>query len=282
MSKGWFITGVSSGLGRELAMAVIARGDRVVGTLRSLTDLVAFEALGPGLATGVIADVTDEAAIHAAVAKAEDVLGAIDILVNNAGRGLGGAIEETPLAEIRALFESNLFGAIAAIQAALPAMRGRRAGHIVNISSISGFMPWSGTGIYCATKFAMEGMGQTLAQELAPLGIKVTNVQPGGLRTDFTGRSLSRASGEIADYAVSAHNAPRLLAKAHGTENGDPAKAAQAILMMVDVENPPLNLLLGADAVNMATKRISSLLGDLGRWAPISESIGFSAPQPLA
>jgi len=278
--KIWFVTGVSSGLGRALAAAAAGRGDRVLGTVRKAEEGRALEEANPGLLTAV-ADVTDPAGLRAAVLSAEERLGAIDVLVNNAGRGFTGAIEEASLDEIRSVFEVNVLGPVSAIQAVLPAMRARQAGHIVNISSISGVMPWSGTGIYCASKFALEGIGQTLAQELAPLGIKVTNVQPGGLRTDFSGRSLRHAARRIDDYAGGAHAAPRALAKTHGGENGDPAKAAAAILTLVDSSSPPLNLLLGADAVNMAMRRVGNLLGDVGRWAPVSESISFCPPSPL-
>lgn len=276
----WFVTGVSSGLGRALVAAVVRRGDRALGTVRKAEEGQALEAALPGLLTAV-ADVTDPAGLRAAVVYAEERLGAIDVLVNNAGRGFTAAIEEASLDEIRSVFEVNVLGAVSAIQAVLPEMRRRRAGHIVNISSISGFMPWSGTGIYCASKFALEGIGQTLAQELAPLGIKVTNVQPGGLRTDFSGRSLHHAARRIDDYADGAHIAPRALAKTHGSESGDPEKAAAAIITLVDSPSPPLNLLLGADAVNMAMRRIGNLLGDVGRWAPLSEGIGFGPPSPL-
>jgi NAD(P)-dependent dehydrogenase (short-subunit alcohol dehydrogenase family) len=164
----------------------------------------------------------------------------------------------------------------------LPHMRERRSGHIVNVTSISGFKPWSGTGIYCASKFAMEGLGQTLAAEVAPFGIKVTNVQPGGLRTDFNGRSLGASERLIDDYREGAHFARRALAQSDGKQKGDPVKAAQAVIRAVEAEEPPLNLLLGTDAVMMANQRIAALLLDMGRWGPISETIGFDDPAPVA
>lgn len=277
--KNWFMTGVSSGLGRALATAAVRRGDRVLGTVRSEADGRSLQAALPGLLYAV-ADVTDTAGLKAAVRLAEERFGAIDILVNNAGRGFTAAIEEASLDEMRALFEVNVLGAVGAIQAVLPAMRERRSGFIINISSISGFKPWSGIGVYCASKFALEGIGQTLAQELAPFNIKVTNVQPGGLRTDFAGRSLHHAAHRIDAYAQSAHAAPRLLAKAHGKEGGDPDKAAAAILALADSPSPPLNLMLGTDALDKARERIATLTGDIDRWASVSRSIDVTSDAP--
>ena len=280
MNKVWLISGVSSGLGRALARAALAAGQVVVGTVRSDADRAAFEQELPG-AAAVVLDVTDAEAVDLCVAAVERRRGRIDVLVNNAGRGMTGAIEETTLDQVRSLFETNVVGPLAVIKAVLPAMRARRSGHIVNVTSISGFKPWSGTGIYCASKFALEGIGQTLAQEVEPLGIKVTNVQPGGLRTSFQGAALARADGHIDDYAESAHRARQILDQSHGRQAGDPEKAARAIVQMVDGDVAPLNLLLGADAVGMATSRVAALLQDLGRWAPLSEAIGFDAPQPF-
>jgi NAD(P)-dependent dehydrogenase (short-subunit alcohol dehydrogenase family) len=276
MMKNWIITGISSGLGRALAAAAVRRGDRVLGTVRGEEDGRSLQAGLPGLLYAV-ADVTDPVGLKAAVQMAEERLGAIDILVNNAGRGFTAAIEEASLDEMRALFEVNVLGAVSAIQAVLPAMRERRSGFIINISSISGLKPWSGIGLYCASKFALEGIGQTLAQELAPFNIRVTNVQPGGLRTDFAGRSLHHAARRIDAYAEGAHAAPRLLAKAHGKEGGDPDKAAAAILALADSPSPPLNLLLGTDALTKARERIETLTGDIDRWASVTRSIDVTS-----
>lgn len=269
------ITGVSSGLGRALAEAALAAGDRVAGTARREADVAAFSALAPGRSFGVAMDVTDEAAVAAGVAKAEAALGGIDILVNNAGYGLVGAIEEVSLAEARAQFEANVFGPLALIRAVLPAMRARGAGHVINVTSVSGLAAWSGTGVYCASKFALEAIGETLAQEVEPLGVKVTNVAPGGLRTDYAGRSLIRAEGLIGDYAGTAHEAPRILGEHAGQESGDPARAAQAILKLVAMEAPPLHLLLGADAVHYATRKIGQLTAEIGDHVALSTGIAF-------
>lgn len=269
----WLVTGASRGLGRDIALAALARGDVVAGTVRTRGAAEAFTALHPTNAIALVADMTDAASIEKAVAHVEAQHGGIDVLVNNAGFGMVGAIEETGLDQIRAMFETNVFGAIAAIQAVLPAMRIRRTGHIVNITSVSGWAPWAGTGAYGAGKFAMECIGRTLAQELAGLGIRVTNVAPGGLRTDFAGPSLRVATRHIADYHDTAHRAERTFIAHAGAEPGDPAKAAQAILIMVDSTEPPLRLLLGADALGYAEDEIAAMRDDIAAWRPLTLSI---------
>lgn len=278
----WFVTGVSRGLGRDLALAALARGDIVAGTVRTQTAATAFDALHPTNAIALIADVTDQPSIDAAVAHVEARHGRIDVLVNNAGFGMVGAIEETSLAQIRDVFETNVFGAIAVIQAVLPGMRAHRAGHIVTITSVSGWAPWAGTAVYGASKFAMECIGRTLAQELAPLGIKVSNVAPGGLRTDFAGPSLRVAAHHIDDYATTAHQAERILTDHAGEEPGDPAKAAQAILALVDADTPPLRLLLGADALGYAEGEIAAMQADIAAWRPVTLSIAVTAADPAS
>jgi NAD(P)-dependent dehydrogenase (short-subunit alcohol dehydrogenase family) len=271
----WLITGVSGGLGRALAVAALARGDQVAGTVRKPTDLAAFEALSPGRAHGFLADMLDVASIRAAVDGAVAKLGGIDVLVGNAGYGLIGAVEESSLAEIRAQFEVNVFGPIAAIQAVLPHFRARRAGHVITITSVSGVATWAGTGIYCASKHALEGVTQTLAQEVAELGINVTNVEPGGMRTDYAGRSLIVSERKIADYDGAARNAERILGDHAGHEPGDPAKVAAAILAIAGAPEPPLQLLLGADAMLYATRQLASFQAEMGQWAKLTLSTGF-------
>lgn len=267
----WLVTGVSSGLGRALAEAALARGDTVCGTARSDADLADFAALAPGRSLAFRLDVTDRAAIDAVVAAAESASGGIDRLVNNAGYGVAGAIEETTLAQMRALFDVNLFGAIAMIQAVLPTMRARERGRIVNITSVSGLAPWCGSGVYGATKYALECIGQTLAQEVGPLGIAVTNVAPGSFRTKFGGAGLIRADGWIDDYERSgAHEAYRSLSADDGRQRGDPAKAARAILTATDAATPPLHLLLGDDALHYAEDAMAALAGDIAAWRAVS------------
>ena len=273
--KTWLVTGVSSGFGRALALAVLVRGDRIAGTVRTAAAKAAFEALSPERAFGFLLDVTDEAAVHRTVTAVERELGPIDVLVNNAGYGLEGSVEATSLTEMRAMFDVNLFGAVAVMQAALPSMRARRTGHIVNITSMGGLSTWPGIGAYCASKFALEGLSETLAQELAPLGIRLTIVEPGGFRTDFAGRSLAHAARTIDDYEATAGNSRRILAEHGGHEPGDPRKAASAILKAVDAEHPPLHLPLGPDALLHVGEKLGALIEEIGRWAVVSATTGF-------
>jgi NAD(P)-dependent dehydrogenase (short-subunit alcohol dehydrogenase family) len=271
----WLITGVSGGLGKALAEAALARGDWVAGTVRKDADLKAFEALAPEKVRGFLADMGDEAAVRAAVDDAEAWLGGIDILVGNAGYGLVGAVEEASLAEIRAQFEVNVFGPIAAIQAALRHFRRRRAGHVITITSVSGVAAWAGTGIYCGSKHALEGVTQTLAQEVAEFGIKITNVEPGGMRTDYAGRSMIVTQRQLPEYDGVARDAQRILGDHAGHEPGDPAKVAKAILAIAGADDPPLQLLLGADAMLYATRAIADYQAEIGRWAKLTLSTGY-------
>ena len=192
-----------------------------------------------------------------------------------AGYGLIGAVEEASTVEVARQFAVNVFGPVAMIQAVLPSMRARRAGHIVNITSVSGHAAWAGTGVYCASKFALEGFGETLAQELQPLGIKVTNVAPGGLRTDYAARSMTVTGRSIPDYDATAHLSRRLLEAGAGREKGDPARAAQAILTLVDSPAPPVRLFLGTDALHYATRKYGQVQTEIGEWIELSTSIAF-------
>ena len=271
----WLITGVSSGLGRAIAAAALERGDKVAGTVRRQADLAAFEATAPGRAFGYIADMVDEDAVRAAAGRAEADLGGIDVLVGNAGYGLVGAVEESSLAEIRRQFEVNVFGPIAAIQAVLPYFRARRRGHVITITSVSGVATWAGTGVYCGSKHALEGVTRTLAEEVAELGVKVTNIEPGGLRTYYAGRSMVVTQARLDDYDGAARNAQRIMADHAGHEPGDPAKAATAILAIAGTDDPPLQLLLGADAVLYATREVARYQAEIGRWAKLTLSTGF-------
>ncbi|MCE7798020.1 oxidoreductase [Sphingobium sufflavum] len=270
----WLITGIGGGFGRAIATAALARGDTVVGTTRAAGD-AGFEALAPGRAHAISVDLRDEASVTAAVAKAEELTGGIDRLVNNAGYGLVGAIEEVTLDEVKALFEINLFGGIRMIQAALPFLRARGAGHIVNITSVSGLAPWSGTAIYGASKYAMECIGQTLAQEVAPFGVRVTNVAPGGFRTGFAETGLNIAAREIAAYDGGAHFARQSLTDGAGKEKGDPALAAAAILTVLDAPEPPLHFLLGADALHYARDQMALLESQIATWEELSLSTAY-------
>jgi NAD(P)-dependent dehydrogenase (short-subunit alcohol dehydrogenase family) len=272
---GWLITGVSSGLGHAMAGAALRRGGRVVGTVRSPAAQAAFERLAPGRAHALLLDVTDAAAVAAAVAAAEARLGGIDILLNNAGYGLVGGVEEANLAEIRAQFDVNVFGALAVMQAVLPAMRARRAGRIVAITSVSGLVGWPSLGIYSASKFALEGLCETLALEVAPLGIKIVMIEPGGLRTDFATRSRHYTARTIADYDSTVGECRRILAGHAGHEPGDPEKAADIIVDTALADAPPLRLLLGSDAVEYLRRKLNEQREQLDRGESLSRSIDF-------
>lgn len=273
----WFITGVSSGLGRALAETLLAQGHTVAGTVRKSEARANFERLSPGRAIGLIADVTDVASVRAAIAAAESALGHLDVVVNNAGYGLICAIEEATPEEFKAVFDVNVFGAVNVIQAALPAMRARRAGCIINITSVSGYRPWAGSGFYGATKYAMEGLGRTLAEEVRELGIRVINVAPGGFRTNFSAGSLITAQTKIADYDGAGHAAERILRDHAGQEGGDPKKAAQAIITIASAPNPPLGLLLGADALGYAEAELADHRAEIDAWKDLTLSTAIEA-----
>lgn len=273
--KRWIITGAGGGLGKDLAEAVLARGDKVVATMRSLQAAEAFTALAPGRSLGFVLDLAQPEAAGPVVAQALEWLGGIDRLVNNAGYGMVGAIEETSLDEIRDLFAVNVLGALAMIQAVLPAMRAARNGHIVNITSMSGWAPWAGTGIYGASKYALECIGQTLAQEVKELGIRVTNVAPGGMRTGFAGKGLVEAARRLDDYDGAARFSLRSLSAGVGQEKGDPARAAAAILTALDAPQPPVHLFLGADALLHTREHLEETMGVMREWENLSLSIAY-------
>jgi NAD(P)-dependent dehydrogenase (short-subunit alcohol dehydrogenase family) len=272
----WLITGVSSGFGRALAEAVLAKGDTVAGTLRNEAAKSDFEKLAPGRAIGILLDVTDEASVRRGVAEAEKKTGGIDVLVNNAGYGLEGAVEEVTFDQVRAQFEVNVFGAVSVIQAVLPFMRKRRAGHIVNITSMGGLTAFPGVGIYNGSKFALEGISEALAKEVKPLGIKVTIVAPGSFRTEWAGRSMVHVDGAIADYEATAGAFRKSLAQRNGRQPGDPKRAADAIVAAVGAAEPPLHLLLGPDALRFVGEKLGALQAEILRWAPVSAATNFS------
>jgi NAD(P)-dependent dehydrogenase (short-subunit alcohol dehydrogenase family) len=278
--RGWLITGVSTGFGRELANALLARGELVAGTLRKDDQVAQFSALAPGRSFGFKLDVTDGAAVSAVVREAAGQLGAIDVLVNNAGYGLFGAVEEIDDAESRRLMETNFFGLLNLTRAVLPLMRARRHGHIVNFSSIAGIWGIPGCGVYNASKFAVEGLSEAMAMELAPLGIKVTLVEPGGFKTNFGGSSKAFAARVIEDYAATPAGKIRtLMSTFQGREAGDPAKAAVAVIRAVEAERPPLRLVLGSDALKRARSRFEFLAKDYDGWEEVSVSTDM-APGP--
>lgn len=273
--KTWFITGVSSGFGRALAEAALKRGDRVIGTLRSEAQRDDFTRLAPQQSFGVLLDVTRHEAVIAAVGRVEQEIGAIDVLVNNAGYGHEGTIEESSMEQYRRQFDVNVFGAVSTIQAVLPFMRARRGGHIINITSMGGLVTFPGLGVYHGSKFALEGISETLAKEVIDLGIKVTAVEPGGFRTDWAGRSMVRAEQSVADYDSLMTPLRQARMERSGKQAGDPAKAAGAILKLVDTGNPPVHLPLGPDALNFIRLKIEALQQEMAEWEAVSAGTNF-------
>lgn len=274
-SKVFLITGVSTGLGRALAEAALADGHRVAGTLRKQADVDAFNLLGPGRAVGLLFDVADTGATHDLVADIEGKIGPIDVLVNNAGYGYESILEESTIEAWRRQFDVNVFGAVALIQAVLPYMRQRRRGHIVNITSMGGYITFPGTSAYCGTKFALEGISDSLAQEVKDLGIAVTAVAPGAFRTDWAGRSLQRAERSIADYDAVFAPIRERRKQMSGNQPGDPKKAARAILDVIASDTPPVHLLLGADASRLVHEKLDTLRASFEKWAHVTHSTDF-------
>ncbi|HJV12397.1 MAG TPA: oxidoreductase [Propionibacteriaceae bacterium] len=273
----WLITGCSTGLGRALAEAVIAAGHNAVVTAR---DAGRVADLAEGNTDRVLAlalDVTDTAQITNAVRQAEEKFGAIDVLVNNAGYGYRAAVEEGDEPDIRQLFETQFFGAVAMIKAVLPGMRARRSGAIINISTIGVQIMPVGSGYYAASKAALEGMSGALHGELKPLGISVTVVEPGAFRTDFAGRSLTQSSTVIEDYAETAGKRRKEHDTVHGTQPGDPTKAAKAIIAAVESDEPPPFLLLGNDALNTYRRLAEARLDLIKKWEHLSTSTDIDA-----
>lgn len=272
----WLITGVSSGIGRALAEAILRRGEVVIGTLRRKEQLAGFEALAPGRAFACQLDVTDKANVHTVVTRAIEAAGGIDVLVNNAGYGLSGAAEEVSDAESRHQMETNFFGLVEVTQAALPFMRAQKRGHIVNISSVAGYMGIRGMSLYSASKFAVEGFSESLAAEAAHLGIRVTIVEPGAFRTNWSSNTaIVRSAKVIADYAPTAGAIRTGLEKMDGHQENDPAKGAEAIIAAVNAENPPLRLPLGADSVRYLREKLAAVAKELDTWESVASSTRF-------
>jgi NAD(P)-dependent dehydrogenase (short-subunit alcohol dehydrogenase family) len=271
----WFITGVSSGFGRSLAEAILARGDKVVGTVRNTEQIATFEQLAPDRAYGVLLDVTEAAAVPQAVEQALARAGSIDVLVNNAGYGLFGALEEISNAEARQVFDTNFYGTVNTIRAVLPHFRQRGGGHIVNLSSVAGLIGIVGCSFYCASKHAVEGLSESLARELKPFGVHVMLVEPGGFRTNFAGGSMRWSEAVSPAYADTVGKIRQFMSSYHGTQAGDPAKAAAAIIRAVLAEEPPLRLALGPDAVDVVRNKLASLQENLDAWLDVSSATDF-------
>ena len=269
----WFITGCSTGFGRELATQLLRQESRVVVTARDPATLSEFRDARDALILQL--DVTDPAQVAAAVAAAEARFGHIDVLVNNAGIGYFAAVEEGEDAEIRRMFDINVFGMGAMIQAVLPGMRNRRQGFIVNVSSIGGLRSFPAIGWYNATKFAVEGLSEALWQEVEPLGIRVMLVEPSGFRTDWAGRSADESRRQIADYADTAGKGRHGVRAVSGHQAGDPERAIAAIIAAVEGPNPPHRLLLGNQAYDGAMAKLTDLRQDFEAWEAVSRSADF-------
>jgi NAD(P)-dependent dehydrogenase (short-subunit alcohol dehydrogenase family) len=266
MKKVWLITGCSTGFGRELATYVLAQGYQAAVAARNTEDVKDIIAGNEDNAISIKLDVTKPEQIKDAVQKTKDKFGRIDVLVNNAGIGYFGAIEESEDDAVRNMFEINVFGLAKMIQETLPVMRAQKSGHIVNIASIGGLVGFPGVGFYNATKFAVDGLSESLSKETAPLGIKVTIVAPSGFRTDWAGRSANNSPIVIEDYATTAGKNKSDIRGNSGNQPGDPARAAQAIVKAVEAENSPLRLLLGAGALKGARMKLDQLKRDFDTW----------------
>jgi NAD(P)-dependent dehydrogenase (short-subunit alcohol dehydrogenase family) len=266
----WFVTGASRGLGAEIARAALAAGHEVVATARDRASI-------PAASLALALDVTDEAQARAAVDAAVARFGRIDVLVNNAGHGLVGAVEEASDQEVRAVFETNVFGLLNVTRAVLPVLRRQRSGHVLNMSSVGGFIQGGGWGVYGATKFAVEGLSEALHAELAPLGVRVTVVEPGLFRTDFLDpSSLHVAKEEIADYAGTSGAMRGGAESWNHSQPGDPAKAAAVLLEVVASEDPPVRIQLGADSVARVEDKLRIVQDELATWRAVSLSTDHS------
>ncbi|WP_029109110.1 oxidoreductase [Mycobacterium sp. URHD0025] len=271
----WLITGCSTGIGREIARAALQAGHQVVVTARrteAVQDLV--DEFGANT-RAVALDVTDAAQIAAAVDAADHAFGGIDVLVNNAGHGYLSAVEEGEDAAVRKLFDTNYFGVVDMIKAVLPAMRERRSGHIVNISSMTGLVANPPNAYYSSTKFALEALTEALAAEVQPLGIKVTAIEPGAFRTDWAARSMQETSSAIDDYAENVGARKTLIKQFANDLPGDPRKVAAAVLMVTGLDEPPLRLLLGRDVLKAVRDKIAAMSASIDEWEAVTRDVNF-------
>jgi NAD(P)-dependent dehydrogenase (short-subunit alcohol dehydrogenase family) len=274
--KNWFITGTSKGLGRAVAEAALARGDRVAATAR---DTISIQPLVDRFGDAVLPiqlDVRDKAACIAAVDRAAEAFGALDVVVNNAGVGVIGAVEETSEDEARAIFDTNFFGPLAVTQAALPYLREQKRGHVVQMSSIGGLIAFPMVGFYNASKWALEAMSDALAQEVAEFGIKVTLIEPGAMRTGWANGSMPMGSNPIGAYASALEARLEMMTDERDLRQpGDPARAAEALLRVVDSDDPPLRLVMGNGALDLAYQRYEERLAEWAAWEKVSRGTDF-------
>ena len=275
----WFITGASTGFGRLLAEEVLKSGGKVVATARKLDKVADLEKQFPENAMALTLDVSEQGQVDSAVTQAFAKFGRIDVLVNNAGYGVAGAIEEVSEAEFMPMFETNVFGLLRVTRAFLPHLRKQRSGHILNLSSIGGLLSSPGLGYYSSTKFAVESISESLAAELAPLGIKVTIIEPGPFRTDFLGRSGVLAEKRIADYDNTAGNMRKYFADNDGKQPGDPLRAVHAMMQVVDSPEPPLRLLLGKSALQRLRAKLEKWQQEITAWEKVTVGADFPEGQ---
>jgi NADP-dependent 3-hydroxy acid dehydrogenase YdfG len=271
----WFITGASTGFGRLLAEEVLKSGGKVVATARKLDKVADLEKQYPKTALAIALDVTAAGQADSAVTQAIAKFGHVDVLVNNAGYGVAGAIEEVSEAEFMPMYETNVFGLLRVTRAFLPQFRKQRSGHILNLSSIGGLIASQGLGYYSSTKFAVEAISESLAAELAPLGIKVTIIEPGPFRTDFLGRSGVVAKTRVADYDNTAGNMRKYFAENDGKQPGDPLRAVHAMMQVVESPTPPLRLLLGKSALQRIRTKLENWQKEIATWEQVTVGADF-------
>ena len=276
MKNVWLITGCSTGFGRALAQELLENGYRVAVTARNIDQVKDLADAYPETTIALTLDVTNPSQIKEAVDATITRFGQIDVLVNNAGIGYFAAIEESEDEEVRKMFEINVFGLARMIQEVLPYMRKRKSGHILNIASIGGLRSFPAVGFYNATKYAVDGLSESLYKEVSPLGIKVTIIAPSGFRTDWAGRSAKNSAISIEDYAATAGKNKGDIRGYSGNQPGDPVKAAKAMILVTETENPPLRLLLGKAALKGARIKLDELKHDFDTWADVTEGADFS------
>ena len=273
--KTWFITGASTGLGEALATLLLAKGDRVAATFRKPEQLDAFTQQKPGHSLGVLADVTNADQLTAAVQQAIDTFGHLDVVVNNAGYGSLGSLEEITEAETQRQFDVNVFGPLRVVRAVLPHLRAQKSGHILNVTSVGGLIGMAHAGIYNGSKFALEGLGESLAAQLKPLGIHVTNVEPGPFRTKWAGDSATYTETKITDYQPTVGEGLNASLGRDGNQKGDPAKAAEAMYQLVRLPKPPTHLLLGGFAYQLVREKLQAMLKEIDDFAYLGEPTDF-------
>ncbi|MUZ66409.1 oxidoreductase [Agrobacterium vitis] len=269
--KTFFITGANSGFGLAIATAAAQMGHQVIGTVRSETASSALAAAVPAIHP-VLCDVTAFDQIPDVVRDTEDKYGPVDVLINNAGYGHEGVIEESPLEEMRRQFDVNVFGAVAVAKAFIPRFRERRQGFIINVTSMGGMITMPGIGYYCGSKFALQGISEVMRSEMAPFGVHVTTLCPGSFRTDWAGRSMIRTERSIADYDSLFDPIREARQEVSGKQLGDPEKLAAAVLILVETDNPPPQLLLGSDALKHVSARLKRLKEEIDAWTSVTVS----------